>query len=202
MYNEELGYEILYGNGPTYSLQPLPEVATGKTNVAKLANITVENGEKDTVKYLNDGLFTTHDFTNEWEYVSENKAKLGTTIKLTWDKPVKISAFLIYNAREYFSAFNKIDLVQFKLAEKPSWYNLEAYSDYCYIENLECNPANVEESDFFMRQGGSALASFNEITVTEMTIYIKSKYTYTDDYMNEFNEIRVSEIYIMGNEVE
>lgn len=201
MYNEELGYEILYGNGPTYSLQPLPEVAIGKKNVAKLAKITVDNGNSDTAKYLNDGLFTTHEFTNQWEYVSNNKNGEGTTITLTWDKPVKISAFVIYNAREYFTAFSGVDLVQFKLAEKPSWYNLEAYSDYCYIENLQCNPANVEINDFFMRQGGGALASFNEITVTEMKIFIKSKYTYTDDNFNEFNEIHVSEIYVTGNEV-
>ena len=52
-----------------------------------------------------------------------------------------------------------------------------------------------------MRQGGGALASFNEITVTEMTIYINSKYTFKDDNFDEFNEIHVSEIYVMGNEV-
>lgn len=201
MYNEELGYDILYGNGPTYSLQPLPEVATGKENVAKKAKITCENGNKDTVKYLNDGHFTTHEFTSAWEYVAPNKNKGGTTITLKWDKPVKISAFIVYNACDYFSAFSKVDSVQFKLAEKPSWYNLSQYSDTCYIKDLACNPANVEENDFFMRQGGGALASFNEITVTEMTIYINSKYTYTDDNFDEFNEIHVSEIYVMGNEV-
>lgn len=201
MYNEELGYDILYGNGPTYSLQPLPEVASGRKNVAKLAKITVDNGDASTAKYLQDGLFTTHSFTGDWEYVSRNENNKGTTITLTWDKPVKISSFIIYNAREYFTAFSKVDLVQFKLAEKPSWYNLDAYSEYCYIENLACNPANVEESDFFMRQGGGALASFNEITVTEMKIYIQSKYTYVDDNFEELNEIHVSEIYVSGNEV-
>ena len=202
MYNEELGYDILYGNGPTYSFQPLPDVASGMTNVAKNAKIKV-SGDENTAKYLNDGLFTVQDFTFPWEYVDANEDQKGTTITLTWDTPVEIKSFIIYNSQNYFYAFDKVDLVRFKLAEKPAWYNLKDYNDYCYIENLECNPENVEENDFFMRQGGGALASFDNIKVTEMTIYINSKYTTEAEELDgSLNyAIHVSDIFVMGKEV-
>lgn len=201
-YNEELGYDIMYGNGPTYSLQPLPEVATGRTNVAKLATITAD-GDSDTVKYLNDGLFTVQDFSYELEYVASNTKNKGTTITFKWDKPVAITSFVIYNSQSYFTAFDKVDYVTFKLANKPAWYNLDEYNGYCYIKNLECNPYGVKETDFVMRQGCGALASFNEICVTEMTIRISSKYTeLSDDESGATNyEIRVSDIYVSGKEV-
>lgn len=202
MYNEELGYDILYGNGPTYSFQPLPDVASGMTNVAKNAKIKV-SGDENTAKYLNDGLFTVQDFTFPWEYVDANEDQKGTTITLTWDTPVEIKSFIIYNSQNYFYAFDKVDLVRFKLAEKPAWYNLKDYNDYCYIENLECNPENVEGNDFFMRQGGGALASFDNIKVTEMTIYINSKYTTEAEELDgSLNyAIHVSDIFVMGKEV-
>lgn len=201
-YNEALGYNIMYGNGPTYSLQPLPEVATGRTNVAKLAKIKAD-GNADTIKYLNDGMFTVQDFSYNLEYVAPNKLRNGTTITLTWEKPVYINSFVIYNSQSYYTAFDKVDSVTFKLAEKPAWYNLKNYNGYCYIKNLECNPNGAKDADFIMRQGGGALASFNEICVTEMTIRISSKYTETsdDESGKPLYEIRVSDIYVSGQEV-
>lgn len=201
MYNETLGYDILYGNGPTYSLQPLPDVATGKTNVAKKATI-VTDGDSNTAKYLNDGLFTVQDFTAEWEYNAPNTKNTGTTIKLKWEKPVRISSFIIYNSQSYYYAFDKVDSVVFKLAEKPSWYTASEYNGYCYLKDIKCDPSHVDNDNWFMRQGGGALASFNEITVTEMTITISSKYaTMSEDLDTEDNyAIRVSEIYVTGKE--
>ena len=200
-YNESLEFDILYGNGPTYSLQPLPEVATGRVNVAKAAVVTVD-GKKDTAKYLNDGLFGVQDFSYGLEYVAPNAKNEGTTIKLTWAKPVYVTSFIIYNSQQYYTAFDKIDYVTFKLAERPAWYNLGDYNGYCYIENLKCNTNDVNTNDFFMRQGGGALASFNEICVTEMTVHISSKYTTSDeeDTTSSFYEIHVSEIYVSGKE--
>ena len=201
MHNDTLGYDILYGNGPTYSLQPLPDVATGKTSVARKATI-VTDGDKDTEKYLNDGLFTVQDFTLPWEYNATNAEQKGTTITLKWDKPVTISSFIVYNSQSYFYAFDKVDSVVFKLAEKPSWYGDREYNGYCYMKDVACDPDHVDNDNWFMRQGGGALASFNEITVTEMTIRISSKYTtMSEDLFDEDNyAIHVSEIYVTGKE--
>ncbi len=201
MYNSTLGYDILYGNGPTYSLQPLPDVATGQTNVAKLANVTVD-GNTATKGYLTDGLFTVQPFVSEWEYMSKNENR-GTTITLTWDQPVEISSFIVYNAQKFFYAFNKLDLVRFKLAEKPAFYPADAaYNGYCYMTDVLCDPANVNEEKRTMRQGGGALAAFEPIKVTEMTVRISSKYTTrTEDLTGKENyQINVSELYVMGKE--
>ena len=54
-----------------------------------------------------------------------------------------------------------------------------------------------------MRQGGGALASFDNIKVTEMTIHINSKYTTEAEELDgSLNyAIRVSDIFVMGKEV-
>ena len=72
----------------------------------------------------------------------------------------------------------------------------------CYLKDIKCDPSHVDNDNWFMRQGGGALASFNEITVTEMTITISSKYaTMSEDLDTEDNyAIRVSEIYVTGKE--
>ncbi len=200
MYNATLGYDILYGNGPTYSLQPLPEVTSGMTNVAKYATITVD-GVENTKNYLNDGLFTVHAFSADKEYKSISE-KRGTTVTLTWEEPVTVSALVVYNAQNYLYAFDKLDVVSFKLAEKPSWYpEGAAYNGYCFIDDVLCDPENVNVTQQYMRQGGGALAAFNPITISELSFHVSSKYTTrsADGQTQDNYQINISEIYLMGN---
>ena len=70
------------------------------------------------------------------------------------------------------------------------------------MKDVACDPDHVDNDNWFMRQGGGALASFNEITVTEMTIRISSKYTtMSEDLFDEDNyAIHVSDIYVTGKE--
>lgn len=201
-YTPELGYDMLYGNGPTYNLQPKPETFTGYTNVAKYATIE-GNGDFGEVSYLTDGLFTSQPFTRHWEYGSDEGL---LKIKLTWDTPVEIRSFHIYNSGSINYAFKKVSSVMFKLAEKPAWYT-GPETQYCYIKDLPTFADDYFTSERVVRKGAAAMAEFEPMTVTEMTICISvtldndNKYTYLDDvtFNNEFCGVRVSELYIMGN---
>lgn len=203
-YTPELGYDMLYGNGPTYNLQPKPETFTGYTNVAKYATIE-GNGDFGEVSYLTDGLFTSQPFTRHWEYGSDEGL---LKIKLTWDTPVEIRAFHIYNSGSINYAFKNVSSVMFKLAEKPAWYT-GPETQYCYIKDLPTFADDYFTSERVVRKGAAAMAEFEPMTVTEMTICISvtldndNKYTYLDDvtFDNEFCGVRVSELYIMGNPV-
>ena len=57
-----------------------------------------------------------------------------------------------------------------------------------------------------VRHGSAAIAEFNPIKITEMTIYIsgelEDKYTDVDEdgfYWEGYKEVHVSDIYIFGN---
>ena len=189
-YTPELGYDMLYGNGPTYNLQPKPETFTGYTNVAKYATIE-GNGDFGEVSYLTDGLFTSQPFTRHWEYGSDEGL---LKIKLTWDTPVEIRSFHIYNSGSINYAFKNVSSVMFKLAEKPAWYT-GPETQYCYIKDLPTFADDYFISERVVRKGAAAMAEFEPMTVTEMTICI----SVTLD--NEFCGVRVSELYIMGNPV-
>lgn len=201
-YTPELGYDMLYGNGPTYNLQPKPETYTGYTNVAKYATIT-GNGDFGEISSLTDGLFTSQPFSRQWEYGNE-KGELQ--IKLTWDTPVKIVAFHVYNSGNYYKTFKNVDAVKFKLATKPSWYQ-GPETNYCYIKDLPTYVADYNDDYKVVRKGAAAMAQFDEITVTEMTITIKAgtenKYSYfnEDTYENDDFGIRIAELYVMGSQV-
>lgn len=178
---------VLYGNGPTQALQPKITVASGKTNVALNAKVSVD-GDKSTAKYLNDGNFVVHEYYQYMEY----KAGGATMITLTWDEPVTISAVMVYNSWDYEYAFAQVDFINFTLAEKPSWYTAEKYTGKAYIENIAFSADHYSAGNRTIRAGGSALASFDEIKVNSITIRISQKLA------TENSEIRVSDIVVLG----
>lgn len=178
---------LLYGNGPTKSVQPKPYVASGYKNVADKATVSATNANKDTLKYLNDDIFVTHEYFADREFSAKGK----TTITLKFAEPQTVGAVMVYNSYNYEYAFSKVDAVTFKLAEKPAWFNLKNYTDSCYIENIPFNADYFDAENKFMRQGGAAIASFDDIKVTEITVTISEK-------IDGEGEIRVSDIVVLG----
>ena len=176
----------MYCNGPTLSLQPLPTVYSGLTNVAKQATIKATNCDQSTVKWLNDGTVTTLDYYKD----NELRTNGASVITIEFEKPQDIRAIMIYNSMNLENAFSKIDGILFTLAEKPEWYTSASYNGKVYIEDLPFNEEYYNEE--YMRPGGSALASFHEIKVSKIEIAVSETLTGGD-------EIGISEIYVLGN---
>ena len=178
---------LLYGNGPTKSVQPKPYVASGYKNVAGKATVTANNANKDTLKYINDDIFVTHEYFADREFVAKGK----TTITLKFAEPQSVGAVMVYNSFNYDYAFSKVDSITFRLAEKPAWYNLSKYTDSCFIEDIPFNADYYDGVNKFIRQGGAAIASFDDIKVTEIAVTISEK-------IEGDGEIRVSDIVVLG----
>ena len=192
---------ILYGNGPTRSLQPLPESASGYDNVAQSATVTVLEGEANTARYANDGMFTYQSWSEPYEVVGNSETR-QLKLKLSWDTPQTIRNIMIYNSRNYLYAFNNVRSIVFKLAQKPEWYpNDKEFNYYAYISDLKPDESGWDDSNFVMRKGGSAMATFNEITVTEIIITIDARDKVGELILTSANRytVKLSEIYIMGN---
>lgn len=191
---------LMYGNGPTYSLQPLPDVSlpNGFANVMDDEDVHIEllYGDQDTLKYVNDEMVTYQEWSSNFEVAGDVSAK-QIKIKISFDNPKTIRNIMLYNSREYEYGFSQVRSIVFKLNNKPTWYPTDAeYNGYCYIKDLKADPYGWNSSNFTMRKGGSAMADFNEITVNEIIITISA-----DDKIDTTlgrGLVRLSEIYIMG----
>jgi hypothetical protein len=104
---------------------------------------------------------------------------------------------MIYNSRTYENGFTQVKSIVFKLASVPTWYPTGAdYNGYCYINNLKADSQGWNEDNFTMRKGGSAMATFNEISVSEIIITLSA-----DDKIDTSlggDIVKLSEIYVMG----
>jgi len=206
IYNKDKVVPILYGCGPTRSLQPLPEVAqpNGYTNVADKAKIEIIYGDEKTAKYATDGLITYQKWSKDYELVGD-VANAQLKVKLSWDKPQSLRNIMIYNSRSYEYAFSKVRSVVFKLASKPSWYPSDiTYNGYCYIKDIKVDPYSINADNQAMRKGGSAMATFNEITVSEVIITISALDKIEPDLLRGDlkNIVKVSETFILGKDSE
>jgi hypothetical protein len=120
----------------------------------------------------------------------EFHAQGSTTITLTFDTPVDIRGIFIYNSYDYYSAFSKIDTINFTLASSPSFYKGNATS--CYIKDLGIPESSINQQFLEIRPGSAALATFQEIKVTKIEITISSTVASAP------TDIGVSDIYVMG----
>ena len=176
VYNEEYGHDILVGNGPTASIQPVARVNAKYVNIANKAKLTTNalSGEK----YLVDDVFTTQEF--DWD--KEAKFEKEANVTLEFDGVVSVKAVMVYNSADYAKAFKSVDEII---------YTLES-GEQVVACNVLANPANVNEELKFMRQGGSVVAVTDELQVKAISIKISDKYDDSNDV------ICVSDIVILG----
>ena len=181
-------FDMLYANGPTWSVQPLPAEITGYRNVAGEATVTADSGA-DTVKYLNDGLFVAHAYAEHMEYMSEGAA----TITLTFAEPKEVTAVMIYNSNDYTCAFKYIDSIRFDLSEPPSTYNGDETT--VWIRNLGVSTDYYNAAERVMRSGGAAVARFNPIMVNSITIKVSA---HLDTSSEAGAGIKISDIAVLA----
>lgn len=187
------GLEVMTANGPSKSLQWLPESISGYKNLAQSADIKVSTGTG--VQYLTDELVPYYSFVEDRLMSSESG---DMTITFTWDEPVSVSSLMIYNGKDVNYAFSNISNIRFKLAEKPEW----AKNDYTYavIKDLEFPSSywNSESEEYVA--GAPAVAEFNEIKVTEITITIaeSDRLIKVDKFGEDNTALKLAEIVILG----
>lgn len=179
--------KLLYGNGPTKSLQPKISDVSGYKNIAKKAIINIEN-LKEGDQFINDGLFVNHEYYKDWETTI---SKEGSVITLTFPEPQSIGAIMVYNSYDYNYAFKKVDYFEFELAEMPEWYKGTALVNRMRVSNVDFSDEFIGTQSN-MRQGGSCLASFDEIKVNQIKLKISGKYNTT------IPEVKISDIWVLG----
>ena len=121
LYFDEEG--VPYSNGPSYSLQPLPEAMSGYRNVALNASVKTENIKNEAA--INDNYIV-----DCYNLVQEEgkEVELGTGysyIELTFDKEYQIGGLAIYNSSYYEKT--TFDVKYINLLND----NVIGYSEFC-----------------------------------------------------------------------
>lgn len=164
--------EKLHINGPTYSIQPLPNIVTGYQNIMTKAMVSATNSD-DNLSKLKDQMIAMHLKDVDLEFYVESGQ---TTITISFDNEQTVRAIMIYNSVDYANAIFLIDEIN--------------VSNEVGIRNLGFNESyiNREFAEFpEMRPGGAFIAEFSETKTKQITIVINSSHA-----------ISISEIVVIG----
>ena len=192
--------DVMYANGPTTSVQPLPEFASEYKNVASEAEVSATSlADDSSVSCLTDGLLSVNRFANDdmvETYVKETCFTAETTITLTFDDYKTIRALMIYNSKNMESAFYNIERVEFDCRLEDGTLATK------YIDGLVFDWDAYTSTDDIdvIRPAASAIAEFDEIECIEIRITISPA---TEEQIpvhgyDDMAELAVSEIRVLG----
>ncbi len=181
------GLTVMHTNGPTWSLQPLPEAISGYKNIAPSASVTV-NGKDSAadadIGLLTDGIVKYQEFDLAEEYESEEEKN---EIVFKWDNAKTARAILVYNSWNYETTFASVDKIEVDYLKGNGdmgtvTMNNVAYDwDWCFEDEAE-----------FIRPGGSAMVEFNEMPVKEVRITVSMP--------GDADAVAIPEIVILGKD--
>lgn len=191
------GVEVMTANGPSYTLQWLPEAISGYKDLARTADIRISTGTG--AEYLNDRILPYYQVAeNAIMSMDGDPENRDLTITMKWNEPVSVSSVMVYNSAAMETAFSKISQMKFKLAEKPDW----ADKDYKYavVKDLEFPSIYFDPDSEDYSPCAPAVAEFSPIKVTEIVITIKGedRLVEFDRAGNENLTLNLSEIVVLG----
>lgn len=187
------GLDVLACNGPSDSLQWLSEDISGYKNLAQTADISVSTGKG--VEFLSDKVIP---FAPGLQNCVLESTKGNLKITYKWEEPVNIRSVMIYNGLDVNYGFSNISEIRFQLAEKPEWASKE-YT-YAAIRDLEFPSLYWDKESEKYVAGSPAVAEFDEIKVSELTITIsgKDRLIKKDKFGETNTALRIAEIVILG----
>lgn len=192
--------DAMYANGPTTSVQPIPEFASEYKNIADQAEVSATSlADGSSVSALTDDLLTINRYANYdmvEKYVKETEFSDETTITLKFDDYKTIRALMIYNSKNMESAFYDIERVEFDCRLEDGTFATK------YIDKLAFDIMAYTSTDDIdvLRPASSAVAEFDEIECNEIRITIKPA-TEEQIPVHGFNDLAVlavSEIRVLG----
>ena len=178
-YNEELGYDIYHSDGPSYSLNPVPEVTSGYKNIVPQAQIEATNAaDGRSAALLQDGMSAIHAYDDALEFVANG----STQITVTLPRSYTVNAIFIYNSRSYSMAFSKVSEVR-----------MTASDGSVYVVNdLAFNTEYYNTTNETIRPGAAAVMAFEPLSI------VKIELTIDTPIRSGAAQIAVDEIKVMG----
>lgn len=179
-YNETVGHNVLYGNGPTDTLQAMPSASSGYGNVISSASVTATNASGDSVKYLSDGLFVLHNGYENREFTASG----SSIIEVTFPVARKIRAVMIYSAARYKYALKRAGEIKLITSDGKE----------LIFTDVELNSGCFNADRKTMHYGGAIIADFDAVEVKKIIISVDKR-----DKLDAGNDIlKISDIVVLG----
>lgn len=161
------GESILYCNGPTYSLQPLPESVSGYRNITSEAEITAKKLESDSsLSYLTDKLYKVHTY---YDFVKDTELKANGKIELEFEDYRKIRAIMIVNTIEDEKYFEYVENISLSF-EKFSASENETVRGTVNTGRVDFNKERYFNINQTVQPGSSLVVEFEELSVKKISI--------------------------------
>lgn len=180
--------EVPYVNGPTDSMQPLPEGYSGYKNVAGDARVTCSD-ESANIKWVTDGLLSVHKSADEefMSYVQETYISKTATFNFDFEKDTSIRAILIYNSALESTIFLNASRIEITLADG----SVKVIRDVKFDVDQYCSMGGVNgDTVRYVKSGAAAFAEFYDVDVKSVKI--------TVDLPEGQEKVGISEIRILG----
>lgn len=178
--------DVMYTNGPTWTVQPRLEPFTEWKNIADEAKVS----GSDDAKYLTDGLLSLYKYANAsfMEYIKETVIKKDTTFTFEFNEARPVRAIMVYESKMEQMTFKEIKNIQLICEE-------DGKEVIRYIDNLklskDCYTVNeLNEEIYYIKPGASIYAEFEELNVKAVKITI--------EVPEEQESVGISEVRILG----
>lgn len=160
------GEDILYTNGPTWSIQPLPGMISGRSNIISEAVVTAtEFNEGHGVEYLTDNIFKNHNYS----FINEFESDVSTTIDIEFKSSRNVSAIMIYNSFDGEKVFEGANI---------KMYGETTEYDFGKLDYDMASYTYKRDDKIISRPGGSIAVAFDGIMINKISIIIESKKTF------------------------
>lgn len=177
--------DVMYANGPTWSVQPKIEAFSDYKNIAGSAAVS---GAQD-VSYLTDGLLSIYKYGDPtfMEYIKETTIQDTTTFNFEFGEEKTVRAIMVYNSKKETDSFRKVAKIEFISEENGK-------EVVRYIEDVNLSSEYLILDDmggvFYTDPGATAYAEFDELKVKTIRITI--------EIPEGQEQVGVSEIRILG----
>lgn len=186
--------DVMYVNGPTWSVQPLPYTEGGYNNVATQATVTLTQGalaEGSSVRYLNDDILSVQAETEFAEkYIHETVITKTSMFEFKFSKPMDVRAVMVYNSANYKNIFMNIKKIELDCVINGTAITKEI-RDIAFPEEYYSR-SNYDQSLRSVSAGAAAFAEFDNITVTAVRVVV--------DVPEGQEQVGLSEIRILGKD--
>lgn len=179
---------IPYVNGPTDTVQPLPDMFSGYKNVAPQATVTCTDAETEK-GCVTDGLLSVYKLADEdfTAYIRESYIKQTATFSFDFANETTVRAVMVYNSAKVKTMFYNVSRMEFVLANgavrviENVKFDIE---QYCEIGGQNNDTVR------YIKSGAAAFAEFNELKVKSVKI--------TVEVPKGQDKVGISEIKILG----
>ena len=206
MHENNKGQKVLHANGPTKTIQALPEAVSGYKNVAPLATVTATHAAAGSdAKLLTDNLIAMHSSEDASSFLSDNISEFEvdgkeTVITLDFDDYVTARAIMVYNSGVFMDSFTGIEKIEMAFRDANGKTGIAVINNLGFCVNANIVPLDfiyspeeledIDETYYTMRSGGAAIAEFNEISVNKIRLTIKKG--------EKRDGLKINEIVVLG----